>query len=113
MNIEACLSAVGRDITLRDAEGEVVSSHRAVISPLRYKNKMYLDGVYTDVGFNSEGHYLCICPPACDLTALGDGEYLRCSGTDYRIDRAEKVYFGDEPLYIWAVIRVIVKDDEQ
>ena len=30
-----------------------------------------------------------------------------------RIDRAEKVYFGDEPLYIWAVIRVIVKEDEQ
>ena len=29
-------------------------------------------------------------------------------GEKYRIDRAEKVYKGNEVFYIWAIIRVMV-----
>lgn len=42
---------------------------RAFISPLRYKNKMYLYGVNTEIGYNSQGHYLYIGHPTPDLTA--------------------------------------------
>ena len=50
-------------------------SDRAVqgfIQPLRYKNKMYLYGVNTEIGYNSQGYYLYIGPPEHDLTVNED-----------------------------------------
>ena len=70
---------------------------------------MYLYGVNTEIGYNSQGHYLYIGPPYPDLTAAEDGGYISCLGEKYRIDRAEKGYRGDKVFYIWAVIRVIVE----
>ena len=100
------------EAALCSAQGETISSHSAVISPLRYKNKMYLSGVYTDIGFNSEGHYLYIGPPRCDLTCAPEGSYILSDGVKYRVDRAEKVYAKNRVFYIWAVIRVIIEEDE-
>jgi hypothetical protein len=112
MNTAKYLDTVGRQVSLISPSGETLSAHRAVISPLRYKNKMYLNGVFTDIGFNSEGHYLYIGPPSCDLTDAPDGSFLLADGIKYRIDRAEKVYAGDEIFYIWAIIRVMIEEDE-
>ena len=47
------------------------------------------------------------------IGGLKDADPLKTEVAAWWRDRAEKVYFGDEPLYIWAVIRVIVKEDEQ
>lgn len=80
------------------------------IRPLRYKNKMYLYGVNTKIGYNSEGYYLYLGPPSPDLTAA-EGMRLLCAGERYSIDRAEKVLLGDEVFYIWAVIRRIVDSE--
>ena len=41
-----------------------------------------------------------------------DGSFLLADGIKYRIDRAEKVYAGDEIFYIWAIIRVMIEEDE-
>lgn len=112
MNASKYLELFGRRTALVSASGETISAHGAIISPLRYKNKMYLSGVYTDIGFNSEGHYLYIGPPVCDLTAAPEGSYILSDGVKYRIDRAEKVYAKDEIFYIWAIIRVMIEEDE-
>ena len=96
----------GMDILVDNARA------KAFIQPLRYKNKMYLNGVNTVIGFNSQGHYLYIGPPDPDLTLAQDGEYISCMGEKYRIDRAEKVYKGEDVFYIWAIIRVIVEPEE-
>lgn len=90
-------------------DGGTTKTCKAFIQPLRYKNKMYLDGIYTEIGFNSQGHYLYIGPPKPDLTILSDSGYISADGTDYRIDRAERVYIGEEVFYIWAIIRTIVE----
>lgn len=108
MNLARCFELTGRQAEIHC--GESVTPVHAIISPLRYKNKMYLDGVYTEIGFNSEGHYLYIGPAEPDLTAL-DGAYVSADGVKYRIDRAEKVYRGSSPFYVWAVIRVIVEPE--
>lgn len=96
-----------RPVSIHDAS--TVKTCRAYIQPLRYKNKMYLDGIYTEIGFNSQGHYLYIGPPEPDLTQLSDSGYISADGTHYRIDRAERVFMGDEIFYIWAIIRTIVE----
>ncbi len=105
----ALLQQYGREVSLC-TENSVKHSFKALIQPLRYKNKMYLDGIYTEIGFNSQGHYLYIGPPDIDLTVAADGEFLTADGISYQIDRAEKVYNGDKVFYIWAIIRTIVEE---
>lgn len=111
MKIDRMLTEFGRFAEFVSADGETVAGIHAFISPLRYKNKMYLYGVNTEIGYNSQGHYLYIGPPDPDLTLARNGDYVRCMGEKYRIDRAEKVYKGNEVFYIWAIIRVIVEPD--
>ncbi len=109
--IESIFNKHGRPAQLVTKEGETTKEMRAFISPLRYKNKMYLYGVNTEIGYNSQGHYLYIGPPDPDITLATDGEYISCAGEKYRIDRAEKVYKGESVFYIWAIIRVIVETE--
>lgn len=99
----------GRTVALCDADGGELSAFKALIQPLRYKNKMYLDGIYTEIGFNSQGHYLYLGPPEPDLCLLAPGAYLSADGVHYQIDRAEKVYQNDKVFYIWAIIRTITE----
>ena len=112
MNANAIFGTYGRAASFFSKSDEKITDMRAFISPLRYKNKMYLYGVNTEIGYNPQGHYLYIGPPDPDLTFAEDGAYLTCGNEKYRIDRAEKVYKGDEVFYIWAIIRVIVELEE-
>lgn len=109
MRAEPIFAKLGRKVTLND-NGKTESC-KALIQPLRYKNKMYLDGVYTEIGFNSQGHYLYIGPPTPDLTLAGESARIESDSVSYRIDRAERVYNGSEIFYIWAIIRTIVEVD--
>ena len=110
MRLKPIFDSYGRPSSLISKDGETLAEMNAFISPLRYKNKMYLYGVNTEIGYNSQGHYLYIGPPDPDITNLENGEYVRCGGERYRVDRAEKVYKGNSVFYIWAVIRVIVEN---
>ena len=94
MVTKSLLKSYGRKVNLCRIDG-TTQSFDALIQPLRYKNKMYLYGVNTEIGYNSQGHYLYIGPPDPDLTAAADGSYIYCLGEKYRIDRAEKVYNGN------------------
>ncbi len=101
----------GREIYLQQDDGWSSEIFHGFIQPLRYKNKMYLDGVYTVIGFDNQGKYLYIGPAKHDLTALENETFILCDGVKYTVDRAEKVYYGKEPVYIWAIIREIVEVD--
>ena len=94
MNIESVFRSHGRPAEFVSKNGEVLKNMNAFISPLRYKNKMYLYGVNTEIGYNSQGHYLYIGPPDVDLSLIAEGGYIVCENEKYRIDRAEKVYKG-------------------
>lgn len=89
-------------------KGEEWNSPRfnAHLQPIRYKTKLYLEGDFTEIGNNSNSIYLYLGPAEHDLTLLGeDGRIVDSSGNFYKIDRAEKVYFKDSCIYIWAVVR--------
>lgn len=109
MTLPDIFTTFGRSASLNDQTDTVIASMNAFINPLRYKNKMYLYGVNTEIGYNSQGHYLYIGPPEPDLTAAQEGSYVACGSKKYRIDRAEKVYKGNEVFYIWAIIREMVE----
>ena len=109
MSLFSVAARFGQRLRLVPPEGEPGGYFSAFLRPLRYKNKMYLDGVNTEIGFNAQGHYLYIGPPSVDLTAAAEGTLLQAGVTLYKIDRCEKVFFKNEPLYIWAIVRTVVE----
>ncbi len=106
------LNKYGRAVSFHSQNGEKICDLHAMISPLRYKNKMYLYGVNTEIGYNSQGHYLYIGPPTPDLTQISERDYLFSGEEKFMIDRAEKVVLSGKPIYIWAIIRTMTEITE-
>lgn len=109
MQISGILQKLGRDVEAHPPNAESSAAYRAMIQPLRYKNKMYLYGVNTEIGFNSQGYYLYIGPPEQDLTTATDEFYLSADGEKFQVERAEKVYLRGDLLYVWAILRAVVE----
>ncbi|NLX93343.1 MAG: hypothetical protein GXZ02_05700 [Clostridiales bacterium] len=108
MKIEQLMKRYGREMKLSLPSGDTSKAFFGFIQPLRYKNKMYLFGVNTPIGYNCQGYYLYIGPSAHDLTLMPQDTRLCADGVEYQIDRAEKVYQNGKVFYIWAVIRTVV-----
>ncbi len=111
-DLDTIFKKFGRELSLKQDDGWSSEIFHAFIQPLRYKNKMYLDGVYTVIGFDNQGKYLYIGPAKHDLTVFDSTSgHILCDNVKYTVDRAEKVYYGKEPMYIWAIIREVVEVD--
>lgn len=81
---------------------------KALLQPLRYKNKMYLNAISTELRYDSSRKFLLIAPADVDV-ASADG-YERIISDDrnnYVTDRCELIYFGQTPLYCWAVVTMM------
>lgn len=109
MNLNSMFEKFGQDVILKGPNNWNSSVFGAFVQPLRYKNKMYLNGVNTVIGFNSQGHYLYIGPPEHDISSLDKNYYIEAEDKKFMIDRCEKVYFKNTVVYIWAIIREIVE----
>ncbi|MDR3313151.1 MAG: hypothetical protein LBS96_01695 [Oscillospiraceae bacterium] len=107
--IRQIMQRYGRPVRLRLPDGWQSETFGAFIQPLRYKNKMYLGGVNTRIGFNREGYYLYLGPPEHDLNLLGREASIECGEERYTVDRAETVHCGAEASHVWAIIRSIVE----
>lgn len=88
-------------LILSDSETEF----KGIIQPLRYKNKIYLNGVPTELGYDSMKKYLLLCSHRVELEKVnGINNFLDFNGKSYCVDHCEKVYFKGEPFYYWAII---------
>jgi len=108
-DIKHLMERFGRQARLCLPDGWQSENYGAFIQPLRYRNRMYVGGTNTRIGFNSEGHYLYLGPPEHDLTQLGRDAWIQCGDESFTVDRAEIVHFGNEPSHIWAIVRSIVE----
>ncbi len=113
MQIKSFMDRFGRRAAFIEPDGWQSTPFHCFLQPLRYKNKMYLYGVNTQIGYNAQGHYLYIGPPDHDPTMLSDAAQLQIGSERYRIDRAEKVYCGEQLYYIWAIVRTVVEEEEE
>lgn len=107
MTLNSLFGKAGRPVQIRACDGEWHTElYNAVIQPLRYKNKMYLEDKRLPLGISDMGYYLYIGPASHDLTAIDRNNYIvRAGSKDFFITRAERVYLGDRVFYIWAVLR--------
>ena len=86
----------------------------AVITPLRYKNKLYLTTPATPLGFDTDGKYLLLTEGDAPVDgADGYEAYILCGGKRYALDRAEDVRFRGRTLYRWCVVHLLEDRNEQ
>ena len=110
MKIKRLLARYGRPASLFDGNGNLLCESKCLIQPLRYKNKLYLEGIPTDIGINEAGCYLFLAPPEFDPGAAGRTGYISDGTNNYHIDRSEKIYFKSDVYFIWAIIRLRIPD---
>lgn len=98
----------GRSVRLTDGAGWFSPQFKAFLQPLRYKNKMYLEGTYTSIGKDQNDLYLYIGPKEHDVTRLPKGARLLDSDArEYILQRTEKVCCGEDPFYFWAILKAV------
>lgn len=105
MNIERIMNRYGRSMCAIDADGNLIEKKKCFVQALRYKNKMYLEGTPTEIGINDSGYYLFLGPASMQIDKLGDKGYLFDGTKKYHIDRWEKIWYGEEVFYLWAVLK--------
>lgn len=92
-------------VTVIASDGTNEISFSAFLQPLRYKNKIYLSGVPTELGYDGLNKYLLIAPPEPDISVLTDTNYtLSFGGGTFSTDHCEPVYLGKKKLYYWAIV---------
>ena len=95
----------GRQCEFITGGGAEPEEMKAFISPLRYKNKMYLSGTLTEIGYDTLRKFVLICPLEADVTSVDGVTTLLKFGEDsFCVDHCEKVFFGETPLYYWAIV---------
>jgi hypothetical protein len=110
--IEEIMARTGRSVWLSAKDGWKSPLYKALVQPLRYKNKMYLEQAYLSDGIDGGGFYLYIGPARFDITGEENRRVLRINASEnsYYIRRAEKVFVGDTCVYVWAVIKTVTEE---
>ena len=99
------LDKFGLDMTMIYYATGDETHFKAILQPLRYKNKLYLSHKPTELSYDTLQKYLLIADPDAPLDTIDDYAYKLYMGDVYfKVDHCEKVYFGKTPYYFWAVI---------
>ncbi len=105
-DVQRLIRDYGRRMRLASKGNEIV--FKAFLQPLRYKNKMYLNAVSTELRYDSSRKYLLIAPADIDLSgADGYEAIITDENGKYVADRVEKIYLGEIPIYTWAVVTAL------
>ncbi|MFA9381511.1 MAG: hypothetical protein ACERKO_10685 [Acetanaerobacterium sp.] len=95
------LKRYGRAAAITNSAGDT-HTLQAVVTPLRYKNRMYTDGEYSAAGYLDGGHFAFIS----QYTSLcvNNGDTVAVSGARYTVKRWDTLYLGECPALICAVL---------
>ncbi len=92
-------------VTVSSTDGNTTVFFNAFLQPLRYKNKIYLSGVPTELGYDGLNKYLLLAPPEVDVRYLENKSFTLFFGEDtFATDHCEPVYLGKKKLYYWAIV---------
>lgn len=109
-SIEQMIERFGNTVTITMNQEEPKKT-KAFIQPLRYKNKMYIDGNFLPGGYIDGGHYLYIGLPQFRLDkSSGDTVITTAQGEPFMVKRAELYAFTDTPVYVWAILTPYEKE---
>lgn len=108
-SVDLLLSKMGEEITVIDKTVE--SKVKAVIQPLRYKNKLYLDMKWGNLGFKDAECFLYIGPPKPDFAGREIDIHIKSADRAYCVSRADRITLAGKTVYIWAVLTPKIKEN--
>ncbi len=76
---------------------------KAILQPMRYKNKMYLDSQNTKLGIIDESSFLFITSAEVQIDEMQD--MLVMDDAQYVFVKVEKIYCFNTHAYTWAILR--------
>lgn len=83
---------------------------KAVILPLRYRNKLYVEEVSVPAGMIDRAAYLYIGLPENDLTVFKRGTLFECCNELLTLTHTENTHVGNENVYVWAIFNLYSKN---
>jgi len=108
--VKSLLKRYGQSVSLQ-LPGQAPDSYSAIIQPLRYKNKMYLEGDFSLVGYITNDAYLYIGPGNKEIATCVRDARLFAGDAEYFFTRADTVMMNDKAVYTWAVIKPVLYDE--
>ncbi|MBQ1183315.1 MAG: hypothetical protein IIX60_02570 [Clostridia bacterium] len=108
--IAVMFQSIGEPITV-SIEGV---SHQvyAIIQPMRYKNKLYLEQERNELGFKDSECFLYLGPAEADFAGVERYTWIKTEDRSYNVSRADRIAIGGKTQYIWAVLTLRLKDGE-
>lgn len=100
------IESYGRACVITPGNGEDNIKVKAIINPILYKQRMYLNDVYLPDGVIDKGIFLYIGSPDVSLDLCPFDTIIRCGTNKYTIMRTEQYYVEDTPIYTWAVLQL-------
>ena len=107
-SVEKLFDQLGTDVRLI-IRGRIVDT-RAVLQPMRYKNKMYLGIKRNEMGFSDSECFLYLGPAEPSFVGEELETTVWSDGASFNVSRADRVLIGNETVYIWAVLTPRIKD---
>ncbi len=101
---------IGENATVKIGSAE--KTIKAVIQPMRYKNKLYLDMKWGSLGLKDTECFLYLGPAEADFTGRERQTFVKTNDRSYCVSRADRITIGGEIVYIWAVLTPNIKEDE-
>ena len=107
-DLSRILERYGRNMTLISVSDGKEEAFKGFLQPLRYKNKMYLNRIATELSYTNTRKFLLISPADTAVeTADGYVSVIEASGDRYCIDHSEKVYAKGVPVYSWSIVHQV------
>ena len=78
---------------------------KAIIQPMRYKNKMFLDGQITPIGTVDESCFLYLGPPDVMLGENSSTCTIYFNGLSFMVVKTELLFLGGQHILNWAILR--------
>lgn len=101
-SIKRVIDCVGEYVTIRILQQDY--SVKAVVQPMRYKNKLYLEMDSTALGLNDAECFLYLGSSEVDFAGVEMETVIYTNDRAFNVSRVDRVCFGGKTLYIWAVL---------
>ena len=94
------IAKLGGDVEITQGSSSVRT--RAIVEPLRYRNKIYIGGEQRSLGSLNRERYLYIGQP--DVPLHANASVIESVGGKYIVKRCETYFVRDRAVYVWAIL---------
>ena len=91
---------------------DTLTETKALIQPMRYKNKLYVESQRTELGFKDSACFLYLGPAELDFAGKEANTVIETAKESFNVSRADRISLKGITQYIWAILTPRVKDGD-